>query len=173
MSKRNVTYVKPQDPTFLRRLKEQIGYQEGPNIDTKRQKIEDLSGSDSDLEEHSAGGSRSGDPGASSGRKLAGDREDEKPQVVVLEEGDLTAAEAEAERARIEKEEREKPADLNQRIIFKAKHKPTKDSNSVLANSSNENREKEEKKSKKRSKDTKKVSKLSFNQDDDEEGEDN
>lgn len=62
-----------------------------------------MSGSDSDLEEHSAGRSRSGDPGASSGRKLAGDREDEKPQVVVLEEGDLTAAEAEAERARIEK----------------------------------------------------------------------
>lgn len=36
MSKRNsVTYIKPADPKFLRIIKEQIGYDEGPNIDTK------------------------------------------------------------------------------------------------------------------------------------------
>lgn len=35
MSKRNITYVKPAEPSFLRKLKEQIGYKEGPTVDTK------------------------------------------------------------------------------------------------------------------------------------------
>lgn len=36
MSKRNnVSYIKPADPTFLRQLKEQIGYKEGPGIEAK------------------------------------------------------------------------------------------------------------------------------------------
>jgi len=34
--KRNaVMFAKPGDPAFLRRMKEQLGYKEGPSIDTK------------------------------------------------------------------------------------------------------------------------------------------
>lgn len=36
MSKRNnITYVKPQEPSFLAKLKAEIGYKEGPTVDTK------------------------------------------------------------------------------------------------------------------------------------------
>lgn len=35
MSKRNVAYIKPQEPAFLARLKQDIGYKEGPTVDTK------------------------------------------------------------------------------------------------------------------------------------------
>jgi len=34
--KRNpVTFTKPADPAFLRRMKEQIGFQESPTVETK------------------------------------------------------------------------------------------------------------------------------------------
>ena len=34
--KRNqVSYIKPNEPAFLRRLKQQAGYKEGPDVDTK------------------------------------------------------------------------------------------------------------------------------------------
>uniref|UniRef100_A0A1B0CPZ2 DUF4604 domain-containing protein n=2 Tax=Lutzomyia longipalpis TaxID=7200 RepID=A0A1B0CPZ2_LUTLO len=48
------------------------------------------------------------------------DSEAEKPQVVVLKPGDLTADEAEKEKQKLQKEEAEKPADLTQRVIFKS-----------------------------------------------------
>lgn len=36
MSKRNnLQYIKPADPKFLRQIKEQIGYKEGPSIESK------------------------------------------------------------------------------------------------------------------------------------------
>lgn len=35
MSKRNITYTKPEEPEFLKKLKQQAGYQEGPTVDTK------------------------------------------------------------------------------------------------------------------------------------------
>lgn len=35
MSKRNIAYIKPKDPTFLAQLKEQIGYKDGPSVETK------------------------------------------------------------------------------------------------------------------------------------------
>ncbi|XP_013911214.1 PREDICTED: uncharacterized protein KIAA1143 homolog [Thamnophis sirtalis] len=70
MSKKNqVSYVKPDEPAFLSRFKERIGYREGPTVDTKREQLpapEDDSGSD---------------------------KEDEQPQVIVLKKGDLTAEE--------------------------------------------------------------------------------
>lgn len=65
-----VTWVKPAEPSFLKKFKNDSGYKEGPNVDTKRQVMpspDDDSGSD---------------------------REDELPQVVVLKGGDLTAEEA-------------------------------------------------------------------------------
>jgi len=33
--KHNISYIKPDEPKFLRELKEQIGYKEGPTVDTK------------------------------------------------------------------------------------------------------------------------------------------
>lgn len=82
MSKRNVAFNKPEEPAFLKRIKQEIGYKEGPSVDTKRQELENFSD-----DEESAGNSR----------------EEEQPQVVVLKEGDLTAEQAEIEQKRIEK----------------------------------------------------------------------
>ncbi|KAJ6661950.1 hypothetical protein lerEdw1_012797 [Lerista edwardsae] len=70
MSKKNqVSYVKPAEPAFLSRFKERVGYREGPTVDTKKEQLptpEDDDGSD---------------------------KEDEQPQVIVLQKGDLTAEE--------------------------------------------------------------------------------
>ncbi|XP_076325499.1 uncharacterized protein KIAA1143 homolog [Tachypleus tridentatus] len=68
--KRNITYNKPAEPSFLKKLKERIGYQEGPSIETKKQLLPVDDTSDEE-------------------------RDDEKPLVVVLEKGDLTYEEAE------------------------------------------------------------------------------
>uniref|UniRef100_A0A3Q0R9M7 Zgc:77056 n=1 Tax=Amphilophus citrinellus TaxID=61819 RepID=A0A3Q0R9M7_AMPCI len=65
-----VAWVKPAEPSFLKKFKNDVGFKEGPNVDTKRQvmpTLDDDSGSD---------------------------KEDELPQVVVLKSGDLTADEA-------------------------------------------------------------------------------
>lgn len=36
MSKRNkITYIKPREPAFLSRLKQEANYKEGPTVDTK------------------------------------------------------------------------------------------------------------------------------------------
>uniref|UniRef100_A0A8C2VXY7 KIAA1143 n=1 Tax=Chinchilla lanigera TaxID=34839 RepID=A0A8C2VXY7_CHILA len=36
MSQRNrVSYVRPAEPAFLSRFKEQVGYREGPTVETK------------------------------------------------------------------------------------------------------------------------------------------
>lgn len=35
MSKRNVAFTKPEDPNFLKRIKDQIGYKEPDTIDAK------------------------------------------------------------------------------------------------------------------------------------------
>ena len=36
MSKRNkISYIKPREPSFLRKLKQEANYKEGPTVDTK------------------------------------------------------------------------------------------------------------------------------------------
>jgi hypothetical protein len=35
MSKRNVTYMKPQEPSFLRKFKAEAGYKEADTVETK------------------------------------------------------------------------------------------------------------------------------------------
>jgi len=35
MSKKPVSYIKPQDPSFLVKLKKEAGFVEGPTVDTK------------------------------------------------------------------------------------------------------------------------------------------
>ncbi|XP_076170622.1 uncharacterized protein KIAA1143 [Ptiloglossa arizonensis] len=93
--KHNVSYMKPDEPKFLRELKEQVGYKEGPTVDTKREVLPQ--DSDDDKEE----------------------RAEEKPVVVILNSGDLTAEEAEAFNKQKEEEEANTPADLSKRIIFR------------------------------------------------------
>ncbi|XP_075163963.1 uncharacterized protein KIAA1143 homolog [Haematobia irritans] len=156
MSKRNIAYIKPQDPSFLAKLKQEIGYKEGPNVETKKQKLEDLDANFSDSEEP--------------------EREDEKPLVVVLKPGDLTAQEAQAEEKRLAKEAAEAPADLNQPIVFRKRHKPQEASEAALTTSSStssksnkaERTHKEDKRKKSKNEST---AKLSFNADEEDEEE--
>ncbi|KAL7733141.1 hypothetical protein ACLKA6_004663 [Drosophila palustris] len=147
MSKRNnITYVKPQEPSFLAKLKAEIGYKEGPTVDTKRQKLEDL---DQDREDYDSSEERP-------------EREDEKPQIVVLSRGDLTADEVALEQQRIAKEEAEKPADLNQPIVFKQRVKQPK---IETENNTDKTKSKKPSNKRKKSKASSSNSKLSFNED--------
>lgn len=92
--KRNVSYIKPEDPHFLKILKKEAGY------DNTNHKFDKLDNAEEDFVD---------------------DEDSELPQVVVLKKGDLTAEEAEAEKERIKKVESETKADLSQKVIFKAK----------------------------------------------------
>ena len=93
--KHNISYIKPDEPKFLRELKEQAGYKEGPTIDTKREVLPQDSDDDRD------------------------EPTEEQPVVVVLNSGDLTAEEADAFAKKKEEEEANVPADLSKRIIFR------------------------------------------------------
>ncbi|XP_062601223.1 uncharacterized protein KIAA1143 homolog [Saccostrea cucullata] len=92
MPKEKVSYVKDDEPDFIKKFKQRVGYKEGPTVNTKREMP------DFDDDEDRP------------------DNEDEKPVVVQLREGDLTAEEVE----RLQKTE-EPPADG--KITFK---KPVK-----------------------------------------------
>ncbi|EDW50217.1 uncharacterized protein KIAA1143 [Drosophila sechellia] len=147
MSKRNITYVKPQEPSFLAKLKAEIGYKEGPTVETKRQRLDPQDQEDYDSEEDS--------------------REDEQPQVVVLRPGDLSAEEAKTEKLLASKELAEKRADLTQPIVFKQR---VKQPNIEKKESQSETNRKSEKSSTSKSKKSKAASsKLSFNEDEEDE----
>ncbi|XP_014477603.1 PREDICTED: uncharacterized protein KIAA1143 homolog [Dinoponera quadriceps] len=135
--KHNISYMKPDEPKFLRELKEQIGYKEGPNVDTKREALPEIS--DDEKEE------------------LA----DEKPVVVVLNSGDLTAEEADTFQKQKDEEESNAPADLSKKVIFR-KTRPAE------TESDTNNTDKPAKKKAKKLKQSQKVV-LSFNADDDDE----
>ncbi|XP_055933538.1 uncharacterized protein KIAA1143 homolog [Argiope bruennichi] len=92
MSKRSISYTKPPEPSFIKKMKDAIGYQEPDTVETKRE-IRPFQ--DDDQEE----------------------RDDEKPVIVVLNEGDLTEEQA--------KKITDK-ADLNKKITFA---KPVKKDN--------------------------------------------
>ncbi|XP_067002621.2 uncharacterized protein KIAA1143 homolog isoform X3 [Anabrus simplex] len=74
MAKRNVSYIKPQEPEFLKRLKQEAGYVEKDTIETKKQVL----------------------PLAEDNE----DKEEDQPVVVVLNPGDISAEEAEKIRAK-------------------------------------------------------------------------
>ncbi|XP_067853766.1 uncharacterized protein KIAA1143 homolog [Heptranchias perlo] len=101
MSKKsNVSYVKPAEPAFIRKFKEDVGYKEGPTVETKRQQLP----VDSD-----------------SGQS---DTDDEQPQVVVLRQGDLTADEAAKIKQLTESSKKsEEPEPEDGKIVFR---KPAK-----------------------------------------------
>ncbi|ALC43350.1 CG42245 [Drosophila busckii] len=144
MSKHNkLTYIK-QNPSFLAKLKAEIGYKEGPTVETKRQRLED---NDNEQQENDCCEERP-------------EREDEKPQIVVLGSGDLTAEEVAIEQQRIEKEEAEKPADLSQPIVFKQRAKQSKADDKTAVETAKKSGVK-----RKRSKASAGTSKLSFNED--------
>ncbi|XP_053455409.1 uncharacterized protein KIAA1143 homolog isoform X1 [Nycticebus coucang] len=102
MSKRNqVSYVRPAEPAFLARFKEQVGYREGPTVETKRIQPQ-LPDEDGD---HS-------------------DKEDEQPQVVVLKKGDLSPEEVMKIKAEIKAAKaEEEPAPADGKIMYR---KPVK-----------------------------------------------
>ncbi|XP_071251825.1 uncharacterized protein KIAA1143 homolog [Salvelinus alpinus] len=150
--KANVSWVKPAEPSFLKKFKKDVGFKEGPTIDTKRLEmpaLEDDSGSD---------------------------REDELPQVVILKKGDLSAEEVlqiKEVKDGIEKEDKP-PADG--KILFKKPTKRSSDKFQGITASSNKKKKSEgkseggdeEKKEEKSEKKVKNKSLLSFGEDEDE-----
>ncbi|CAG9578757.1 unnamed protein product [Danaus chrysippus] len=98
--KRNVSYIKPEDPHFLKILKKEAGY------DNTNHKFDKLENDEEDFVE---------------------DEDSEQPQIVVLKKGDLTAEEYDIEKERLKKEESETKADLNQKVVFKARSTASSD----------------------------------------------
>lgn len=93
--------MRPAEPAFLARFKEQVGYREGPTVETKRTQPQ-LPDEDGD---HS-------------------DKEDEQPQVVVLKKGDLSAEEVMKIKEEIKAAKAdEEPASADGRIMYR---KPVK-----------------------------------------------
>lgn len=99
MSKRNIGYIKQDDPPFVRQFKEKVGYKEGPSVDTKREQLQRPGSDEED------------------------NFEDEKPTVVVLKAGDLTAEEAERLQLQNSDSLKEDEVPSDGRVIFK---KPVK-----------------------------------------------
>ncbi|XP_075683194.1 uncharacterized protein KIAA1143 homolog [Rhinoderma darwinii] len=151
MSKRNqVSYVKPAEPSFLKKFKNDVGYKEGPTVDTKRQDLPVLPGDSDDS-----------------------DKEDELPQVVMLKTGDLSAEEVMDIKQQFKSSKDEVPAPTDGKILFK---KPTKRSTGdkftgINASSSKKKKHEENKDStstKSIQKQVRNSSLLSFDDDEDE-----
>lgn len=132
--KRNVNYIKPEDPEFLKVLKKQVGY------DDSNHKFDALENDEKDFVD---------------------DEDSEKPQVVVLKTGDLTAEEAEIEQQNLQQKEEQTKADLSKRVIFKTKH--------VSGTSLDSNKRKHKDSNQKSSKEKKSKPVLSFGDDEFEE----
>ncbi|KFM63254.1 putative protein-like protein, partial [Stegodyphus mimosarum] len=79
--KRNVACIKPPDPPFIKRMKDSIGYQEPPTVETKKQIA--------DYDEN-----------------VDTERDDEKPVVVVLKPGDLTEEEVKSITEKVDENKR-------------------------------------------------------------------
>ncbi|KAG8572681.1 hypothetical protein GDO81_012128 [Engystomops pustulosus] len=148
MSKRNqVSYVKPSEPSFLKKFKKDVGYKEGPTVDTKRQDLPVMA-DDSD----------------------GSDKEDELPQVVVLKKGDLSAEEVMNIKQQHKSTKDEEPAPADGKILFK---KPAKrDKFTGLNASSSKKKKPEEDKDSSSTKSSQKqvrnTSLLSFDEEEDE-----
>ncbi|XP_059477940.1 uncharacterized protein KIAA1143 homolog [Neocloeon triangulifer] len=99
MPRRNVGFIKPPEPAFITKMKQDIGWTEGPNVETKRETLSTATEDDEN------------------------DRDDESPTIVVLKKGDLTAEEAKLEVEKKQKIEDQTPADLGGRIMFKKPEK--------------------------------------------------
>ncbi|XP_077455186.1 uncharacterized protein KIAA1143 homolog [Stigmatopora argus] len=150
---RGVSWVKPAEPSFLTKFKTDVGYKEGPTINTKREEMPSLDN----------------DSGS--------DREDELPQVVVLQDGDLTSEEAIDHKEGSKPKENKDKSDetpTDGKIIFKkpAKRSSTDKFQGIIASSSKKARnvvEKEVNKDVNPAKRVKNSSLLSFGVDEEEE----
>ncbi|XP_041726544.1 uncharacterized protein KIAA1143 homolog [Coregonus clupeaformis] len=145
--KANVSWVKPAEPSFLKKFKNDVGFKEGPTIDTKRLEmpaLEDDSGSD---------------------------REDELPQVVILEKGDLSAEEVLQIKGVKDGTEKEDKPPADGKILFKKPTKRSSDKFQGITASSSKKKKSEGEDEEKKEKSEKKVknkSLLSFGEDEDE-----
>lgn len=151
--KANVSWVKPAEPSFLKKFKNDVGFKEGPTIHTKRLEmpaLEDDSGSD---------------------------REDELPQVVILKKGDLSAEEVLQIKEVKDGTEKEDKPPADGKILFKKPTKRSSDKFQGITASSNNNKKKksegkseggDEEKKEKSEKKVKNKSLLSFGEDEDE-----
>ncbi|XP_067910520.1 uncharacterized protein KIAA1143 homolog [Heterodontus francisci] len=153
MSKRsNVSYVKPAEPAFLRKFKEDAGYKPGPTVETKRQQLAPV---DTDSEQS--------------------DLEDEQPQVVVLRQGDLTADEAAKIKQIAENSKKpEEPEPEDGKIVFRKPAKRSSDDKFAGLTATSSKRKKEDQKertepksSENKPKQIKNCSLLSFEDDED------
>ncbi|XP_059178791.1 uncharacterized protein KIAA1143 homolog [Physella acuta] len=141
MPRQGVSYVKNEEPSFIKQFKEKIGHKDEPDVNTKKLSIPNF---DEDDDED------------------VPEKEEEKPVVVVLKSGDLTAEEAELEKKQID----EGPARLDEKITFKKPSKRTQDTteNTDKEESSKKRKETEVKKTF-TAKKTKNSSLLSFGDD--------
>lgn len=152
--KRNIEFSRPDEPSFLKKMKAQIGYQnqDSGSIESKKSALEKAQTSD------------------------VTDREDEQPVFVIPEEANITETELNAfkEKLKDDLEPVNQIDTLNQKIVFR---KPTKDKSSnqgmQAVQSSSKKTDKTDESSKlldKRSqiKSVKNSSLLSFNEDDEE-----
>uniref|UniRef100_A0A0B6Y8J8 DUF4604 domain-containing protein n=1 Tax=Arion vulgaris TaxID=1028688 RepID=A0A0B6Y8J8_9EUPU len=145
--RQGVKYVNNEEPAFIKQFKEKIGYKEGPDINSKR----NIPNFDEDEEDDGA-------PEA----------EEEKPIVVVIKSGDLTAEEADVEQKQID----EGPAKLDEKITFKKPIKRSKETAEASTESTvvdkKQKRGNEKKGAKSLTKRTKNTSLLSFGDEEDE-----
>lgn len=140
MSKRNISFSKPAEPPFLKRLKEKIGYKEGPTVETKKEQLP----IDNDVND---------------------EIDDEKPVIVVLEPNDLSE-----EQVKEYQEGYKKNSEKIEKIVFRKPEKRAINESSHLICSSKKIKESESKiKSVDKSKQVKNSSLLSFDDDDEEE----
>ncbi|XP_048882493.1 uncharacterized protein KIAA1143 homolog isoform X3 [Brienomyrus brachyistius] len=149
MSKKgNISWVKPTEPSFLRKFKNDVGYKEGPTIDTKKVVMPTC---DDD----------SGDS----------DREDEMPQVVVLKDGHLNAEEVKNIKAKM-KASKDAPEDKppeDGKILFRKPVKRTSEKfQGITASSSKKKKSDDVKKEDDVRKKVKNSSLLSFGGDEEE-----
>lgn len=150
MSKKgNISWVKPAEPSFLRKFKNDVGYKEGPTVETKRQELPKCGDDDS------------GDS----------DRDDELPQVVVLKKGDLTAEEV-LEIKKGTNDSKDEQPHTDGKILFKKPEKRTSDKFEGITASSSKKKKRENDGKKKDSQPGVKVKNSSLLSFDDEEEED-
>nr|XP_022312172.1 uncharacterized protein KIAA1143 homolog [Crassostrea virginica]XP_022312173.1 uncharacterized protein KIAA1143 homolog [Crassostrea virginica] len=141
MPKGKISYIQNDEPEFIKRFKQKVGYKEGPTVDTKRE----IPSFDED------------------GEDARPDNDDEKPVVVQLREGDLTAEEVE----QMEKEELVTDGKIKFKKPVKRSGEETEltPSTKKKKEGSGEKRKEEKKDKKKSSKGVKNATLLSFNED--------
>ncbi|XP_016374905.1 uncharacterized protein KIAA1143 homolog [Sinocyclocheilus rhinocerous] len=149
MSKKgNVSWVKPAEPSFLKKFKNDVGFKEGPTVETKKQQMPQFDDDSADS-----------------------DREDEMPQVVVLKKGDLSAEDVMKIKKDTEDSNKDEQPPPDGKIVFKKPVKRSSDKfEGITASSSKKKRSEDgETKESKAGVKVKNNSLLSFGDDDEEE----